>query len=238
MNLLESITRFYASSVGKKILVALSGLVLLLFLAGHLAGNLLIYLGRTALNDYAEFLHHALHGTGVWFARAGLLAAIVVHVTATIQLARQNRAARQASRYVFETTVQASNASRTMITTGIIILSFIIFHLLHFTILPGPEDPGYHETATRGHMRPDVYNMVVRGFQNILIATFYIVSMAFLCFHLSHGFASVFQTLGWRTEKSAQLIDSLGKAYAAFIFFGNISIPLAVQFGFVGLQYG
>lgn len=64
MNLLESITRFYASSVGKKILVALSGLVLLLFLAGHLAGNLLIYLGRTALNDYAEFLHHALHGTG------------------------------------------------------------------------------------------------------------------------------------------------------------------------------
>jgi succinate dehydrogenase / fumarate reductase cytochrome b subunit len=236
MNLLESISRFYASSVGKKLLVALSGLVLLLFLFGHLMGNLLLFLGREAINDYAEFLHHSLHGMGVWIARAGLLATIGVHVMATIHLVQQNRAARESSRYAFETTVQASKASRTMIVSGIIILSFIIYHLLHFTILPGPEDPGYYESVTAGYLRPDVYNLVVKGFQNVLVSGFYILSMAFLCFHLSHGVASVFQTLGWRTEKSAPAIEWIGRAYAVFIFVGNISIPLSVQLGFVNPQ--
>ncbi len=234
MNLLESIKRFYASSVGKKLLVALSGVVLLLFLLGHLAGNLLIYMGREAINDYGEFLHHMLHGTGVWFARLGLLAAVTIHVVATIHLVQQNRAARE-NRYAYETTVRASKASRTMIISGIIILSFVIFHLLQFTILPGPGDQGYYDDQTSDHLRPDVFGMVVRAFQNILVCLFYIVSMGFLCFHLSHGVASVFQTLGLRSEKTAAPIEWFGRAYAAFIFLGNISIPIAVQLGFVHL---
>ncbi|MFT4638230.1 MAG: succinate dehydrogenase / fumarate reductase cytochrome b subunit [Verrucomicrobiales bacterium] len=233
MNLLESIKRFYASSVGKKLLVALSGAALLLFLLGHLVGNLLVYMGREAINDYAEFLHHSLHGAGVWIARFGLLGAVTVHVVATIHLVQQNRAAR-VNRYAFESTVKASRASRTMIISGVIILSFIIFHLLHFTILPGPGDKEYYD-ATADHIRPDVYGLVVRGFSNVFISLFYMVSMAFLCLHLSHGFASVFQTLGLRTEKSATLIQWAGYGYAAFIFFGNISIPLAVLLGFVNL---
>jgi len=225
MNLLVSIKRFYGSSVGKKLLVALSGAALLLFLLGHLVGNLLIYMGRDALNSYAEFLHHSLHGAGVWIARFGLLGAFVVHIVATIHLVQQNKAARE-QRYQFETTAKASKASRTMIISGVIILSFVIFHLLHFTILPNDL-----VEATNGGVRPDVYGMVVQGFSNIFISLFYIVSMAFLCFHLSHGFASVFQTLGLRTKKSADLIQWAGWGYAAFIFFGNISIPIAVLFG-------
>lgn len=233
MNVLDSIKRFYASSIGKKLLVALTGIVLLLFVFGHLAGNLLIYLGRGALNDYAEFLADFLHGTGIWFARVGLLAAFVIHIVTTIHLARQNRAAREA-RYVREGTVQASKASLTMVITGTVILLFVIFHILHFTILPGPDDVGYYE-VTADYLRHDVYGMTVRGFQNPFISIFYIVSMAFLCFHLSHGVASVFQTLGWRTEKTAPLIRYFGLGYACFIFLGNISIPLAVLLGFITL---
>lgn len=227
MNLLVSIKQFYESSVGKKLLVALSGAALLLFLAGHLVGNLLIYLGPDAINSYAQFLHHSLHGAGVWIARFGLLGAVTLHVVATIHLVQQNRAAR-VNRYQFETTNKASKASRTMIISGIIILSFVVFHLLHFTIVPDIGNEVIGDTS-----RPDVYGMVVKGFSNIFISIFYIVSMAFLCFHLSHGFASVFQTLGLRTKKSADLIQWAGWGYAAFIFFGNISIPIAVLLGIV-----
>jgi succinate dehydrogenase / fumarate reductase, cytochrome b subunit len=228
MNLLVLIKRFYSSSVGKKLLVALSGAALLLFLLGHLVGNLLIYMGQEVLNSYAEFLHHSLHGMGVWIARVGLLSAFVVHIVATIHLVMQNRAARE-KRYQFETTAKASKASRTMIISGTIILSFVIFHLLHFTILPND----LVDSTTSDHLRPDVYAMVVQGFSNIFISLFYIVSMAFLCFHLSHGFASVFQTLGLRTDKTGELIQWAGWGYAALIFFGNISIPIAILLGFV-----
>ncbi len=228
MNLLVSIKRFYGSSVGKKLLVALSGAALLLFLLGHLVGNLLIYMGREVLNSYAEFLHHSLHGAGVWFARLGLLGAFVVHIVATIHLVQQNKAARE-QRYQFESTAKASKASRTMIISGVIILSFVIFHLLHFTILPND----LVDSTTSDHLRPDVYGMVVQGFSNIFLSLFYIVSIAFLSFHLSHGFASVFQTLGLRSKKSTDLIQWAGWGYAGFIFFGNISIPIAILLGFV-----
>ena len=104
MSFLESIKRFYASSIGKKLLVAVTGLALLLFVFGHLVGNLLIFMGRDAINSYAEFLKHGLlHGAGVWIARFGLLGAVVVHVVATIHLTRQNREARE-QHYAFEST--------------------------------------------------------------------------------------------------------------------------------------
>ncbi len=234
MNILDSIRRFYASSIGKKLIVAVTGILLLGFLAGHLAGNLLIYAGQKAINDYGVFLHGFLHGAGVWIARLGLLGAVVLHVVATIQLTQQNRAARK-SRYAYETTVQASKASRTMIVSGLIILSFVIFHLLQFTILPGPEDEAYWDHVTGDTVRHDIYGMVIRGFSNVFVSIFYIVSMAFLCMHLSHGVASVFQTLGLRTEKTESLIQMTGYAYAAVIFFGNISIPIAVLTGLVSL---
>lgn len=222
----------FGSSVGKKLLVALTGLALLLFLAGHLAGNLLIYRGPEELNSYAHELHTALHGSLVWIARVGLLAAFVVHVALTISLARDNRAARPHA-YAKPATVQASIASRTMILSGLVILSFVVYHLLHFTV--HVADPSYDDLMydLHGHTVPDVYSKVVKGFSSVPISAFYILSMALLCTHLSHGFASVFQTLGLRSARTSALLKLVGGLYALVIFVGNVSIPLSVLGGFI-----
>lgn len=233
MSLLEPVKSFYASSIGKKVLVALTGIVLLVFVFVHMAGNLLVFLGPDAINEYGAWLQGTMHGFGVWFARIGLLAAFVIHVVTTIHLVRQNREARQ-ERYAHQTWPASSTASRTMIISGIIILVFVIYHLLHFTIAPtpGPGDPGYYEAVDDG-VRHDVYHMVVTGFSNWFVSAFYIFSMALLCLHLSHGFSSVFQTLGFRTVKSWPIIRSTGHAFALLIFVGNSSIPFAILFGFL-----
>jgi succinate dehydrogenase / fumarate reductase cytochrome b subunit len=206
------------SSIGKKMLVALTGLVLVLFLAGHLAGNLLVFVGEKAFNEYAEMLHSMLHGAGVWIARAVLLSCLVVHVAATISLTRANRAA--SPKYVHPQTIQASKSSRIMIWSGLTILAFVIFHILHFTVR---VDSGL---AQLGKDNP--HRMVIEGFSHGLVVLFYVIAMSLLCSHLSHGVASMFQTLGLRSKKSAPLIEKLSKAYAFVIWAGFISIPLAI----------
>ena len=146
---------FVKSSIGRKIIVAFTGLALVLFLAGHLTGNLLIYAGREAFNDYAQFLHEIFHGAGIWIARAGLLACFVIHIWFTILLTRENKAARP--KYAHQNTVQASKSSLIMIWSGLTILAFVIFHLLHFTVKAGTDyasfvDPGYlAETGEERH---------------------------------------------------------------------------------------
>lgn len=225
---------FAKSSIGRKIIVALTGLALVLFLAGHLTGNLLIFAGREAFNDYAQFLHEALHGAGVWFARIGLLACLLLHVWFTILLTKENKTAR--SRYAHEDTVQASKSSRIMIWSGTTILAFIIFHLLHFTVKAGTDFSSYIDQdylASSGEARHDAWRMVIVGFQNPLIVLFYIIAMTCLCSHLSHGVASIFQTLGLRSKKTAMPIKILSNLYAVVIYVGFISIPLAILlFGF------
>ncbi len=222
MNFFRAISAFCGSSIGRKFLVAITGLGLLLFLAGHLAGNLLIYVGPEAINTYAYQLKHALHGGLLWGARIGLIVFFVVHIVFTIKLTQENRAAR-GERYEHPKTVQASKASTTMILSGLVVLSFVIYHLLHFTV---------QVTGVEAKLLPDgqhdVYSMVVAGFSNPLVSGFYILSMALLCAHLTHGFSSVFQTLGVRTEKTKKLLKTVGTAYALVIFFGNISIPISV----------
>lgn len=228
MTLLNSISAFCASSIGKKILVAVTGLILLLFLAGHLAGNLLIYAGPEAINDYAEMLKTLLHGAFIWIFRAIMLVVVVVHVAFTISLTMENRSARP--KYSHPRTIQTSLAARTMILSGLVLLSFIVYHLLHFTALVAPTSyRDITEVTASGHERHDVYSMVVTGFSNPLISGFYILSMFLLCAHLSHGFASVFQTFGLRTKKTRDLLRNLGLAYAFIILIGNISIPISVM---------
>jgi len=230
--LTRSLSAYWSSSIGKKLIVALTGLVLVLFLAGHLTGNLLIFAGRDAFNDYAEILHNMLHGTGVWIARIGLLVAVILHIAATISLTRQNRAARK--QYEFKNTIQASGSSRIMIWSGLTIMAFVVYHLLHFTARVGNEfdnpslytDP-VHLAAT-GLVRHDAWKMVIDGFSVWYVVLFYIISMVLLCSHLSHGVASIFQTLGLRSKKSAPLIDTISKTYSAVIFLGFISIPVAI----------
>lgn len=211
------------SSIGRKIIVALTGLALVLFLAGHLAGNLLIYAGPDAFNEYAHFLHTFLHGMGVWIARIGLLVCLVLHVWFTILLTKENKAARP--KYAHDATVQAPKSSRMMIWSGLTILAFIVYHLLHFTIRIDSN------LAKMGETSP--WHMVIEGFQNPPVVIFYLIAMTLLCSHLSHGVASIFQTLGLRSKKTAGPIKFISKAYAVIVYLGFISIPLAVLlFGF------
>lgn len=225
--LLKSFTSFLGSSIGKKLLVALTGAVLVIFLLGHMIGNLLIYAGPNAINEYGHFLHTMLHGAGVWIARAGLLVCAVVHVVLTIQLTRENRAARE-QRYGYNATIKATKSSRIMIISGLTLLAFIIYHLLHFTVHAG-NDYGTYMTTLHGEIVHDVYRMVVAGFSWLPASAFYIIAMGLLCSHLSHGVSSMFQTLGLATERTRPLLKKLGNAYAALIFVGNCSIPLAVM---------
>jgi len=218
-----SLCAFAKSSIGRKIIVALTGLALVLFLAGHLSGNLLIFVGPEAFNEYAHFLQTFLHGTGVWIARIGLLVCLVLHVWFTILLTKENKAAR--TKYAHDATVQAPKSSRIMIWSGLTILAFIVFHLLHFTVRVDSD------LAKLGDTSP--WHMVIVGFQSPLVVIFYVIAMTLLCSHLSHGVSSIFQTLGLRSKKTATPIALLSKAYALVIYLGFISIPIAVLiFGF------
>lgn len=224
----DSLSRFYASSIGKKILVALTGLILFGFVVGHMIGNLLIFVGRDAINEYGHMLQTALHGGGVWIARIGLLVAVVIHIVATISLTRANRAART-SAYAQHKAQVSSTSSRIMIWSGLTILAFIVYHLLHFTIHAG-NDYGTYKTTLEGHTVHDVYRMVIAGFSWFPAVLFYIIAMLLLTSHLSHGFSSLFQTLGISTDKSEPLFKKLGYLFAGLILVGNCSIPIAIYF--------
>ena len=221
--LTQSVYSLWNSSIGKKMIVAVTGLVFIGFLLAHLTGNLLIFVGEESFNDYAYFLHHLGHGAVIWIARFVLLGSLILHVVATISLVRQNKAARPA--YAHEATIGASKSSKIMIWSGLTILSFIIFHILHFTVR---TDAGLAEIA-----KESPYRMVIVGFQNWLVVIFYAIAMTLLCSHLSHGFSSVFQTLGIRSAKTRDLLDKAGKAYALLVLVGFLSIPIAIRiFGY------
>ena len=232
--LLKSFSSFLGSSIGKKLLVALTGAVLVLFVLGHMIGNLLIFVGPDAINEYGHFLQTMLHGAGVWIARGGLLVCAAVHVVLTIQLTRENRAART-RRYGYRATLQASKSSRIMILSGLTLLAFIIYHLLHFTVHARNTfgSKAYDIPLHGGETVHNVYKMVIDGFSWLPASIFYIIAMILLCSHLSHGVSSMFQTLGLATERTRPLFEKLGNAYAAIILIGNCSIPIAIYaFGY------
>jgi succinate dehydrogenase / fumarate reductase cytochrome b subunit len=225
-----NITNLFTSSVGKKFVMALTGLALFLFVVGHLAGNLQMFLGPEEINRYGDFLQTNLEL--LWPARIGLLVMVFLHIWSAIQLTVENRAARPQA-YAQQEVVAASYASRTMFWSGLIIAAFIIYHLLHFTVqmqainLTGKSFVDLHDAKNRH----DVYAMVVLGFQNKLVAGFYILAMFLLCLHLSHGLSAMFQSLGWKTPAYAPIIDCGARAVSWLIFAGYISIPIAVQLG-------
>ena len=226
----KSICLFWQSSIGKKIVVALTGLLLVGFLLGHMTGNLLVFAGREAMNDYAEFLHHFLHGAGIWVARIGLLLAFVLHIIATVSLTRQNKTARQ-EKYAHNATMTASRSSRIMIVSGLIILAFVVFHILHFTVridpdLAGLKDPDHPE-------RFDAYGMVIQGFKVPWVALFYVVAISLLCSHLSHGIASIFQTLGLRSMNTKAATTRLSWLITIVLWIGFLAIPLSILSGIV-----
>lgn len=224
--------RFLSSSIGKKIVVALTGLVLVGFVFGHMIGHLLMFAGPAAYNEYAHFLHTVGHGMGIWVARAVVFGSIIVHVLFTIQLTKQNRAAR-AEPYGYQHTQVASKSSRVMIISGLTLLSFFIYHILHFTVRVWH---GFNQLPLfdlAGEKVFDAYQMMIKGFSFPLVTGFYILSMVFLCSHLSHGVASIPQTLGFNTEASGKLFKKLGLAFAFLILAGFSVVPLAINMGLV-----
>lgn len=217
------IGRTLQSPVGAKVVTAITGLMLTGFLIAHVAGNLLVFAGPEALNAYAEGLKKfpAL----LWAARGGLLAAFVAHVSLAIWLTRQNRSARP-RRYAFENTAQATFASRYMIHTGLVMLAFVIFHLAHFT---------WRVTDARiAELGPfEVHRMIVTGFQQPLVAGGYLLAMAAIGLHLSHGVSSVFQTLGLNHPRYNVVLRKAGPVLGVGVAALFASIPLAVYLGFV-----
>jgi succinate dehydrogenase / fumarate reductase cytochrome b subunit len=222
---------YWSSSIGKKLVVAITGMVLVLFLAGHLIGNLVVFMGPEPFNAYAYFLHHMLHGAGIWIFRIVMLVMIAAHIIATIALTVQNRAARKS--YEHPATIQASRSSRYMILSGLTILAFVIYHLLHFTARVGNEynNPDLYKFMLDGKEVHNAWKMVIDGFSPKVwyVTAFYVIAMTLLCSHLMHGVQSIFQTLGFRSKKSESLIKQISIGYAIFIWIGFISIPLGIN---------
>ncbi|MCS7062857.1 MAG: succinate dehydrogenase cytochrome b subunit [Methylacidiphilales bacterium] len=216
----------WLNTVTLKWIMALSGLFLVGFVIAHMLGNLQIFLGRDAINEYARLLKS--NAALLWGFRLALLAAAVLHVSAAIALIRINRAA-AGSRYSVRDPLSASIASRTMALSGIVLLAFIVYHILHFTVMA--FHPEYHALDSQG--RHDVYGMMVAGFSQPLIASFYILSMALLALHLSHGIGSIFRTVGFASKRIFIIGSAIGYMVAAVLFLGFVSVPVSVWIGWV-----
>lgn len=210
----------WASSVGKKALMALTGILLSLFVLAHLLGNLQIYIGSEALNRYAEFLQH--NKLLLWGTRTVLLVSVLVHAIAGIQLYLAKQSARPIPYHQKEN--EASTVmSRTMIWSGILILFFVVYHLLHFTT------GSFHPNFVEGN----VYRNVVIGFRQVGASIAYLIAMVALGFHLRHGLYSLFQSLGAGNPALTKRVFNWAAVIATLIALANISFPLAVLAGLV-----
>lgn len=249
------------SSLAKKYIMALSGLVLVGFACGHMVGNLQMFLHPDWINEYAYKLQHLPYGL-LWVVRLVLLICVVAHIVTAIMLVIENKKARPTG-YAVKTSLQASFASKTMRYSGIILLAFIVYHLMHYTVqstnpefkelhtpILGVESHGMMESRTiwgvydklsaHGEFPDspalnvhDVYSMVAIGFGNPLVSGFYILSMVLLCLHLSHGISSMFQSLGLRNAIWRKRLNKVALAIALVVFIGFTSIPVAVLAGMI-----
>ncbi len=229
------LTAWIFSSIGKKTIVAVTGLALVGFVFGHMAGNLTFFFGPDAINAYAMHLEDL--GIFLWMIRFALLAIVTLHIAFTMLIWKENQASRPRN-YQVKNRVQASIFSRTMRLTGLIVLAFIIFHIAHFTArIIYPSYNNLYATLPDGHEVRDVYAMMVIGFSHPLVALFYVLSVGLLAFHLSHGIASLCQTLGLANKRMLPLFETVGRALAWVLFLGFAAIPIAVAFFGLGKDY-
>jgi succinate dehydrogenase / fumarate reductase cytochrome b subunit len=213
---------FWASTVGKKIVMAVTGILLFIFVIGHLLGNLQVFEGPAKLNAYGAFLHSI--GEVLWPVRIILLLAVTLHIVATVQLALRKKRARPVE-YSVKKAIASSYASRTMYWSGPIVLAFIIFHLLHLTA--GYIHPG------AAYIEGDVYHNVVSGFQVWWVSLSYIIAISLLGLHLRHGLWSMFQSLGIHQPQHTARLKTAAMVIAVLIVLGYISIPISVLLGLV-----
>jgi len=213
---------FPTSSVGRKLVMAATGQLMVLFVILHVLGNGTIYFGW--LNAYAAHLH-ALPPL-VWSFRTGLIILFAFHIFYGIVLTLENYGAKPQS-YVMRNDQSATVAGRNMIWTGAVIGSFLIYHLLHFTFqVTNPALAAAKHLDALG--RPDVFTMVLKSFQNFGIASVYLLAMTALWLHLSHGIQSSFQTWGLNSEESLPLIKRAGAFAAVILFLAYIAVPIVI----------
>lgn len=218
----EETESFLAATVGQKLVMAVTGLILFGFVIVHMLGNLQLYAGAEALDGYSVFLHTFVHGAGIWLARAALLLALLLHIWAMWSLTLVNHRARRVG-YRRWKPLESTYASRTMRWSGVFLLAFIIFHLLHLTT--GDVHPDFIPGA--------VYHNVVTGLQVVPVAVLYIVATLALALHLFHGSWSLFQTLGLNHPRYNRLRNVVCIGLAAVVVVGNLSFPVAVLAGWV-----
>ena len=214
---------FFGSTVGKKLVMAVTGITLVLFVIGHMIGNLQLYLGPEAMNHYAELLRELGHGGLIWVVRGGLLGMVLLHIWAATALTLGSWAARPQGYRRRQQWTESTYASRTMRWGGPILLIFIVYHLLHLTT------GSVHGDFVAG----DVYHNVIAGFSVWWVAGFYIFAQLVLGLHLYHGVWSMLQTLGLSHPSYNRMRKGIAILVALVIVSGNISFPVAVLTGVV-----
>jgi succinate dehydrogenase / fumarate reductase cytochrome b subunit len=214
--------RAYQTPVGKKAIMAVTGLILTCYVVAHMLGNLQVFLGREQINSYSEFLHS--HPGLLWGARVILLAAVLLHIYTGLSLWLLKRKARP-DRYVKEAHVPPGYASRTMLFTGPLIGLYVVYHILHLTA--GKAGLPFQEG--------DVYGNLVAGFSIPAVSAVYIAAMTALAFHLYHGIWSMFQSLGVSHPRYTPWLKRLSAAAAIGVAAGFIAVPVAVLAGVVGV---
>jgi succinate dehydrogenase / fumarate reductase cytochrome b subunit len=225
---------FIKSSVGGKYVVAITGFILTVFVIVHMAGNLQVFLGPDAINAYAHSLK--ANAALLWLARIILLAAFIVHISTALWLNWKAKRARPV-RYAYEQTVQASFAARHMVITGLVILVFVLFHIAHYTlgvVMPAEVAPGVRVNyldLQDNKFRPDVFSMMIYGFRNPIVSVLYIIAQLCLFLHLTHGVASMFQTVGLNAPRAQRLIRAIAWVVALVVCLGNIGIVVGVWQG-------
>jgi succinate dehydrogenase / fumarate reductase cytochrome b subunit len=218
------------SAIGKKIVMAVTGIVLVAFVIAHMLGNLKIFAGPDEINAYSRFLRtvgepELGYGDALWLVRIVLLTCVTLHITAAYQLTRMNWQARPVG-YESRKNVETSFAALTMRWGGMLLAIFIVFHIAHFTLGAVGFEPGQFKDL-------HVYENVVAGFSVWSVAVFYIIAMGALCLHLDHGIWSMLQTLGWSTARNTGTLKVLSRIIAIVVFAGFVSIPVAVMTGLV-----
>jgi succinate dehydrogenase / fumarate reductase, cytochrome b subunit len=216
---LNQALHFYEAPIGKKVVMAVTGVILFGFVLGHMVGNLQIFLGREKFDAYAQLLQHT--PALLWSVRALLLISVILHIVASIQLTALNRKARPVG-YRKKAGVASSYASRTMMWSGPIIAAFVVYHILHFTV--GAVHPSFQPGQ--------VFDNVVAGFRVIPVSIAYIVAMIFLGMHLNHGLWSMFQSLGVGQPRFSAAFRRFANIFSVLVVAGFISIPIAVMAGY------
>ena len=214
--------RLFDATIVKKAVMAVTGVILFVFVVGHLLGNLQVFLGRERINNYAVFLRSNLEL--LWAVRILLLVSVIAHIVVTVQLAWLKSKARPIG-YAKKKNDHSTIASRTMYYSGPMIAAFVVYHLLHMTA--GVVHPDFQQG--------DVFSNLVYGFQQIPVSIAYIVAIAFLCLHLNHGIYSMFQTLGAAHPKYMPRIKRWAGIISILLFLGYISIPISVMAGIIHL---